>query len=196
MISVKDSVKKKKGSYTVEAALTLPVFILVFVALALVINFIAECENAVFEECRTLYRLDRTAPLVLTVPTNKAYRVRDFDYLFSDGGIDDLISLSVETDLKAEYPFGISGKIRFRMDVLSRAFTGSVRRSGTLSAEEFQDGSGSNKVIIFPKYGERFHSAACRYVKQDFKGEEVKLEMEQKDAELKGYTPCLICGGG
>ena len=35
-----------------------------------------------------------------------------------------------------------------------------------------------------------------RYVKQDFKGEEVKLEMEQKDAELKGYTPCLICGGG
>ena len=86
MISVKDSVKKKKGSYTVEAALTLPVFILVFVALALVINFIAECENAVFEECRTLYRLDRTAPLVLTVPTNKAYRVRDFDYLYSDGG--------------------------------------------------------------------------------------------------------------
>jgi hypothetical protein len=82
------------------------------------------------------------------------------------------------------------------MDVLSRAFTGSVRRSGTLSAEEFQDGSGSNKVIIFPKYGERFHSAGCRYVKQDFKGEEVKLEMEQKDAELKGYTPCLICGGG
>jgi hypothetical protein len=132
----------------------------------------------------------------LTVPTNKAYKVRDFDYLYSDGGIDDLISLSVETDLKAEYPFGISGKIRFRMDVLSRAFTGSVRRSGTLSAEEFQDGSGSNKVIIFPKYGERFHSAGCRYVKQDFKGEEVKLEMEKKDAELKGYTPCLICGGG
>lgn len=196
MNSAKDSVKTKKGSYTVEAALTLPVFILAFVALALVIGFIADCENMVFEECRVIHRIDRSAPQIFPDPRSEAYKVTDFDYLYSDMGIDDLIAIRAVSELKVEYPFGISGKIRFRMGVLSRAFTGSLMRSGTLKEEDFRDGPASHKVVIFPKYGERFHSAGCRYVKQDFAGEEVKLEMEQKDAELKGYTPCLICGGG
>ena len=56
MTSKRNSVKTKKGSYMVEAAMTLPVFILVFVALALVISIICECEAMVFEECRGLRR--------------------------------------------------------------------------------------------------------------------------------------------
>ena len=192
----RDSVNTKRGSYMAEAAMTLPVFILVFVALALVINVIAQCENAVFEECRTIYRLDMNAPEIFPHPGNQEYKTADFDYLYSENGVDDLISISARADFKIEYPFGIFGRIRFRSDVMSRAFTGAERPSGPLGAEAFTDGSGSEKVIIFPKYGERYHSAGCRYVKQEYEGEEVKLEMELKDAELKGYTPCLICGGG
>jgi len=195
MTSKKDSVSKKSGSYMVEAALTLPVFILVFVALALVINVIAECENVVFEECKIIHRLDMDAPEIFPDPKSPDYKVEDFDYLYSDNGIDDLIGITAGADFKIEYPFDILGKIDFRMDVLSRAFTGAVRHSGTLDPEAFQDGSESKKVIIFPKYGEKYHSRECRYVKQEYEGEEVKLEMEQKDAELKGYAPCLICGG-
>lgn len=196
MNSAKDSVKTKKGSYTVEAAITLPVFILVFVALALVVNVITDCEKLVFEECRTIHELDRSAPEIIPDPRNSSYKIEDFDYLYSDKGIDDLISLGVTSEHKIEYPFGIFGKIRFRMNVLSRAFTGSLQSSDTLDENDFTEDSGSHVVVIFPKYGERFHSSGCRYVRQDFAGEEVKLEMEQKDAELKGYTPCLICGGG
>ena len=48
--------------------MTLPVFILVFVALALVINVIAECENVVFEECRIIHRLDMNAPEIFPDP--------------------------------------------------------------------------------------------------------------------------------
>ena len=195
MNSKKDSVSKKSGSYIAEAAMTLPVFILVFVALALVVNVIAECENVVFEECRIIHRLDLNAPEMIPMPGSSEYKTEDFDYLYSENGIDDLISIRAGTDFRIEYPFGILGKIDFRMDVLSRAFTGAVRQSGTLGPEDFQDGSGSKKVIIFPKYGERYHSMGCRYVRQEYAGEEVKLEMEEKDAELKGYTPCLICGG-
>ena len=178
-----------------EAAMTLPVFILVFVALALVINVIAECENVVFEECKIIHRLDMDAPEIIPDPRSPEYKVKDFDYLYHEKGMEDLIGITAEADFRIEYPFDILGKIEFRMDVLSRAFTGSVRRSGRLDPEDFQDGSESRKVIIFPKYGEKYHSAGCRYVNQEYEGEEVKLEMEQKDAELKGYTPCLICGG-
>lgn len=195
MISKKDSVSKKSGSYMAEAAMTLPVFILVFVALALVINVIAECENVVFEECRIIHRLDMNAPEIFPDPKSSEYKVKDFDYLYSENGIDDLIGITAGADFKIEYPFDILGKIDFRMDVLSRAFTGAVRHSDTLDPEAFQDGSESKKVIIFPKYGEKYHCMECRYVKQEYEGEEVKLEMEQKDAELKGYTPCFICGG-
>ena len=191
----RDSVSKKSGSYMAEAAMTLPVFILVFVALALVINVIAECENVVFEECKIIHRLDMDAPEIIPDPRSPEYKVKDFDYLYPEKGMEDLIGITAEADFRIEYPFDILGKIEFRMDVLSRAFTGSVRRSGRLDPEDFQDGSESRKVIIFPKYGEKYHSAGCRYVNQEYEGEEMKLEMEQKDAELKGYTPCLICGG-
>ena len=180
----------------VEAALTLPVFILVFVALALVINIIAACENVVFEECRIIHRLDLNAPEIFPNPGSSEYKVEDFDYMYSERGIDDLISIRARADFRVEYPFDILGKIDFRMDVLSRAFTGAERHSGTLDETAFQDGSGSKKVVIFPKYGIRYHSLGCRYATQEYEGEEIKLEMEQKDAELKGYTPCLICGGG
>ena len=170
-------------------------FELVFVVLALVINVIAECDNVVFEECRIIHRLDMNAPEIFPDPKSSEYKVKDFDYLYSENGIDDLIGITAGADFKIEYPFDILGKIDFRMDVLSRAFTGAVRHSDTLDPEAFQDGSESKKVIIFPKYGEKYHCMECRYVKQEYEGEEVKLEMEQKDAELKGYTPCLICGG-
>jgi len=196
-MSLKESIaKNKRGSYIVEAAMVLPVFILVFTALALVTDFIGKCEAAVFEECRIIHRIDLKAPEPIPNPTGKGLRILDFGYLYSDGYMDDLISMCAGTELKAEYPFGISGKIDFRMKVLSRGFTGSLQDSGTLNESDFMDGSGSVRVVIFPKYGERFHRPGCRYVKQDYYGEEVKLEMEEKDAVMKGYTPCLICGGG
>lgn len=195
MNSKRGSVSKKSGSYIAEAAMTLPVFILVFVALALVINVIAECENVVFEECRIIHRLDLNAPEIIPNPGSPEYKTEGFRYLYSENGTDDLISIKARADFRIEYPFDILGKIDFRMEVMSRAFTGAERHSDTLKEEDFQDGSGSKKVIIFPKYGEKYHSTGCRYVKQEYAGEEVKLEMEQKDAELKGYLPCLICGG-
>lgn len=176
--------------------MVLPVFILVFTALALVIGFIGRCENAVFEECRIIHTLDMKAPELLPKARSSGYRLYDMRYLYSDGTGDDLISMCAGTDLGIEYPFGISGKIDFRLKVLSRGFTGSVQESGTLSESDFSDGSVSEKVVIFPKYGERYHRKGCRYVKQEYAGEEVKLEMERRDAVLKGYTPCLVCGGG
>ena len=196
MSSKKSISKNKKGSYIVEAAMVLPVFILVFTALALVIDFIGKCETAVFEECKIIHNIDMKAPELLPRAKGNGYRLLNFRYLYSDGMTDDLISMCVGTELKVTYPFDISGKIDFRMKVLSRGFTGAEQHSGTLQESDFMDGSASVRVVIFPKYGDRYHRPGCRYVKQEYEGEEVKLEMERNDAVLKGYTPCLICGGG
>ena len=185
----------KKGSYVVEAAMCLPVFILVFIALALTVNIISQCEDIVFRECKIIHTMDMKAPQILPDPRGDNYKVVKFRYLHPDGDMDDLISLETVSKFETSDPIGIYGRIEFRLRIRSRGFTGALEHSGTLGVNDFMDGPPSSKVIIFPKYGIRFHKEGCRYVRQDYAGEEVKLEMEKHDAELKGYTPCTICGG-
>ncbi len=180
----------------VEATMCLPIFIVVMVSLALVVNFIASCEDIVFRECRIIHQLDMDAPQLFPKVKGENYKVITFGYLYSEGDMEDLISLQTRSDFEAGGPFGVLGKIQFRMRIRSRAFTGAVIKSGHLAEEDFKDGPPSQKVVVFPKYGIRFHIKGCRYALQEYEGEEVKIEMEKQDAELKGYTPCMICGGG
>ena len=186
----------KKGSYIVEAAMSLPIFILVFVALALVVNIISSCEEMVFNESHMIYEMDMKAPQMIPRPDKAGYKVTGFRYLYSENGIDDLISVKAVKDHRVENPIGIMGRIEFELGIMSRAYTGSLDRSGPLEEGEFTEGGPSEIVTVFPKYGIRFHADGCRYLKQDFCGEEVKLRIQRRDAELKGYTPCLVCGGG
>ena len=176
--------------------MALPVFIICFISIALVVLIIARCEQIVFNQSEKSVKLDRTAPLILTGIRDESYDLRNFRYMFSEKGINDLILIDTETKMKVTDPVGISGKIVFRMKVLSRAWTGKTETSGPLPEEEFMSQGRSVEVVIFPKYGYRYHIKTCRYVLQEYEGEEVKLVMQQRDAELKGYTPCLICGGG
>lgn len=50
----------------------------------------------------------------------------------------------------------------------------------------------SSYVYVFPKYGERYHIQGCftmeRYPENYF-------PMDRKEAEEKGYSPCLVCIG-
>jgi hypothetical protein len=116
--------------------------------------------------------------------------------MFSKKGIDDLILIDTETKMKVSDPVGISGRIVFRMKILSRAYTGKTERSDTLPLEEFMGSGRSVEVLVFPKYGYRYHRKDCRYAVQEYAGEEVRLVMQLRDAELKGYSPCMVCGGG
>lgn len=185
----------KKGSYIVEAAMSLPVLIICIVSLALVIRILASIEGIVFEQTLILHKMQMRAPELFVSAKGDNYVVRDFDYLFTWKGMDDLISLETEGEYRVENPVGVKGRIDIDIDILIRGFTGAKQKSGTLSEEEFHEGE-SEIVIIFPKNGIRFHTQVCRYATQDYAGEEVKLKMQKKDAELKGYTPCLICGSG
>lgn len=63
-----------------------------------------------------------------------------------------------------------------------------------LDEADFQTGGASQDVIIFPRYGTRYHRRTCFYVAERYKGE-YSREMEEEDAVRKGYLPCKICGG-
>lgn len=203
----------KKGSYYSEAALTLPLFILSVVALALIIVIITVSENIGFILARTTHEIDMEASLIRAPilvenriktqelkenPRITEFKVTDMDYLFTDRKIliDDLIYIRTGTNFTVENPIGICGKIYLDLPLMSRGFTGANRRNGGLDESVFEEYSGSSIVVIFPKYGIRYHTPNCWYVNKEYRGEEVKLKMEKEDAKLKGYTPCKVCGGG
>ena len=200
-------IKNQKGSYIVEAALTLPVFILCVTALALIIRIIAVCENIGFvtsAEARDISIAEISLCTEKNIeervceenPRLTDFRVTNMDYLFSDGNIDDLIGINTRSIFTVENPVGIHGQIEFTQGLLLRGFTGACRREEPLSESEFTEYKKSQPVVVFPKYGIRYHAKDCRYVKQEYEGQEYRLEMELEDAKLKGYTPCLVCRGG
>ncbi len=239
----------KKGSYLVEAAMSMPVFILCIVAIALIINIIAICENISFVSARELHqiaaaayasdaarsvaggrgtgvpaagsegsapaagsaasgsslaadaaaaaqRLSLQSSVAAANPKVGSFKVTAFKYRYSDGEISNLIAMSSQADFRVANPIGINGDITFTQSILSRAFVGKTEDADPLPISEFQKNADSQPVVIFPKYGEKFHAASCRYVKQEYEGDEYKLSMEKVDAEAKGYTACSICNGG
>ena len=213
-MNLKKHIRNRKGSYIVEAALTLPVFVVCVTALALIVNIIAICENICFAAAEELHEIslasywEQTETVIPVYdfiiearvyeenPRLTKFKVTNLDYLYSDGNIDDLIGIDTVSVFTVDNPLGIFGRIEFSQGLLTRGFTGSLQESRPLSESEFKDNQAGKVVWIFPKYGIRYHRPDCRYVKQDYEGEEYKLEMQQEDAGRKGYTPCLVCGGG
>ncbi len=202
----------KKGSYIVEAALSMPVFILCIVAIALIINIIGICENIGYSSAKelhkisekayagegggTLHRIALKSAVASENPKIRVFAVTDFRYKYSDNSIDELIGLETKSNFKVVNSIGINGKIEFSQKLLTRAFTGKTEDSKPLSLSEFQKNEASNPVVIFPRYGEKFHSESCRYVTQKYSGNEYKIMLEKEDAKAKGYATCSVCGGG
>ena len=237
----------KKGSYIVEAAMSMPVFILCIVAIALIINIISICENIGFCNAKEMHevaaaayvsdaarsvagsrgtgvstagsvdsapaadsaasgasgaadaaarRLSLQSSVAAANPKVGKYKVTNFKYRYTDGEISDLIAMSSKADFRVANPIGINGNITFTQSILSRAFVGKTEDADPLPISEFQKNADSCTVVIFPKYGIKFHSTSCRYVKQEYEGDEYKLSMERDDAEAKGYKACSICNGG
>jgi len=212
-MNLKKHIRNRKGSYIVEAALTLPVFVVCVTALALIVNIIAICENICFAAAEELHEIslasyweqtETVIPVYDFILEEKIYeenprltqfKVTNLDYMYYDGNIDDLIGISTRADFTAEHPLGINGRIRFEQELTARGFTGTRQSGRPLTEAEFQQSGISRTVVVFPKFGIRYHIPECRYVRQEYEGEECRLEMEAEDAERKGYTPCQICGG-
>lgn len=202
----------KTGSYITEAAMSLPVLILCIIALALIIRIIAVCENISFVTAREIKDIDLAAyraessygigkiaieeSVLEENPKLTSFEVTQLSYRYAANGIDDLIGVQTQANFKVENPIGILGKISFTQGILSRGFTGKILDAQPLSASEFMSADESCPIVVFPKYGERYHTKDCRYVRKYDDDEAYKLEMEKEDAKAKGYTPCSVCKGG
>lgn len=202
--------KNKYGSYITEAAISLPVLIICVCALILIIKIVTICEaicfNTVWEvrdaglaaynKVTNVSLCKKIEDRVLACDSSLTdFEITKYRYLYSRDGIDDLISLDAKATFNVVNAVGINGRIEFEENVLARGFTGTLRDENPIDEEQFKDRQKAKSVVVFPRYGVRFHIKECRYVKIYDEEGSYKLVMDKKDAELKGFTPCLVCGG-
>ena len=201
----------RKGSYLVEASLTLPVMILASLAITMIINIVAACETISFAaSCQLEKHLLSETSNLNTVslcrsleaeaaeqcPQLENFRIKSVRSGYRSGGVEDLISLTTETTFHVFHTSGIGGGVTFEEKLMARAFTGSLQDASPLGAAAFMQGGSSQEVVIYPKYGERFHKTACAIVQQQKEDGNSGWSMDLEEAKRQGFTPCHICRGG
>ena len=186
----------KRGSYIIEAAVILPVFILTVIVLAGIIPWISSCENIIFsaademrlETVRT-YLTDKAGQLALPVrlkarvekenPDLSSFNITGYRFRYSANGIDDLITLDFRAGGRQKNPSGAFSKLAFYGSLTGRAFTGSYHKA----ASDYD----RDRVCIFPESGKKYHNRDCTYVKSNC--ELVYLSQSVKAS----YHPCPNC---
>lgn len=196
------SLRDEKGSFTVEAALCLPLFLLGVLTIAFCIRIVG-VQGAVMQiaadETGRLALDTYAAPAgVLFEPalTARVYEqcedvsradVRGFRYLVQRSGRDGIISYSLLCDVDLPLPFPAAKGQQIRTTVAARAWIGKQSAGEPMPFSEMEEDGNSITVWVFPQRGERYHTAGCTFVAN-------KPRQMVLTQSLKGrYDPCPIC---
>lgn len=201
----------RRGSYLVEASLTLPVFILGVIALAMIVNLIAVCETICYVMSRELKEhqivnagILNTVSLCRTIengvkeqhPNLMEFHVKKTRSGVQSGGMTDLIAVTSQADFQVLFQAGIGGAASFEQKLMARSFTGAEQEVNQLDTADFTQNRSAQSVLVYPKYGQRFHVESCAIVRQQKENDNAGWTMDLAEAELRAFTPCEICGGG
>ena len=192
----------RKGSYIVEAAITLPLFLIAVLMMSSVILMYACIENCNFTAASEIRRCaaeavgsDTGALLPHRIKKEitgsnsqiQSVRVTDYGYRVSRWGQDELIALTMELSLRSRNPAGIRSEARYSLGLVTRAYVGKIRNISNMSADELA-GADSEPVFIFPKRGEKYHSEGCGFLTAASTSGTLSSSLRRK------YKPCPLCG--
>lgn len=193
-------IKTRRGSYTVEAAIVMPIFILAMIALVSVVLVFATGENMVFSMCDQHILADIEASAMeegITLPVATLLRVKeenpglsyalvtDYQYLHEEDGMTGLISMEISGSYKLAniLLFPVGGEVSER--VRSRAFTGLYKP--TPEGDNLAEDDEPEIVYVFPMHGEKYHNRECPFLnpacQRVFLTEDVQNQ----------FAPCSIC---
>lgn len=191
----------KRGSYLVEAAISLPVFIIAVVVMSSVILMYACIEDCTFMAANELRRGAAEAVIAdtsIVIP----YRIRkdmenkhaqihsakleDAGFRCERWGIDELILVDYRLVLKTGNPLGIKAEADYDLALATRAYVGLERDENRMTAEEFAD-EDTKAVYIFPKRGEKYHSKGCTFLRAASTSAALSVSIRRK------YKSCPLC---
>lgn len=169
------NIRTKRGNYIVEAAITLPVFVIVLIVLNSIILMYVCIEDSNFITAKELRKA--AAEAVLTdispaVPYDIAKEIKgnnsvaedliitDYMYRQSTPQNDELIGISFRMQMKAPNPMGLASEAEYNGSCITRAYVGKTRQLCPMT-DAAMSGEDSEPVFIFPNRGERYHNKGC-----------------------------------
>ena len=194
----------KKGSYIIEAAITLPVFLIAVIVMSSIILMYACIEDCNFIAANELRRGAAEAVIADTSlaipyrirkeieekhPQIESARLNEAGRRISRWGMDELLTIDYTLRLRTNNPLGIKAVADYDLSLVTRAYVGKERDVGNMSADEFSD-EDSVPVYIFPKRGEKYHSEGCGFLKAASRSGTLTASMK------KQYKSCPICHSG
>ncbi len=114
-------------------------------------------------------------------------KISQFRYLFSEGGINDLINIKLSYVINLSLPIGYVKKVNVTQGVLMRAWTGNKDNNQPMPFGNMEIEEPYNLAFIFPRAGDRYHVRDCSYV-----ANEPSMEI-LNDTIRKSYKPCELC---
>ncbi len=188
----------KKGSYLVEAAIIMPIFILGVLMLISAIPALSTSENTAFSVCDEL-RLESAkaafagegATMKLRIksrvaadsPKAAGFRFTSCKYLYRKRSIDDLITVKYHFSYGGNDTQNLFTSAGFIGEMTVRAFTGKIHKHAPVSQSKKEE----KQVYIFPQWGMRYHQKSCTYVTGSCQMVYLTVKIQ------KQYQSCKLC---
>ena len=195
--------RTKKGVYTVEAAICLPLVMLAVLTLGYFIEADSAWENsmnAAFAECSYAQSsgLDLSkAAMGVKLRRDATGFGQDVNlslshrrYSYSDGRHTDLNSFRLRADVDLVLPLHFGRIFEYESTVKYRDFVGLQYERSALGAEGLEQTEDSTEVWIFPQSGTKYHDKSCTYVKATVHSCILTNTLKRQ------YSPCAMCGSG
>lgn len=188
----------KRGSYLVEAAIIMPIFILAVLMMISAIPALSTDENIAFSVCDEL-RLEsvkaafagESATMKLRIknriskenPKAGVFRFTSCRYQYRKQDIDDLITVKYRFSYDGNDLQSLFKSTTFTGKMTVRAFTGKIHKDTPVTTKEKVD----RQVYIFPQWGMRYHQKSCTYVTGS-------CQMTYLTSQIqKQYQSCKLC---
>ena len=194
----------KRGSYLVEAAISLPVFIIAVIVMSSVILMYACIEDCAFIAANELRRGAAEAVIAdtsIALPHRirkeledknsqvHSARLIDAGFRSERWGVDELLLVDFRLTLKTNNPLGIRAEADYDLALVTRAYVGRERHEANMTAEEFAD-EDAEAVFIFPKRGEKYHSKGCTFLRAASTSAALSSSIKRR------YKACPLCHSG
>lgn len=193
----------KKGYFTLEAAILLPIFIIGILTLGYFIKVYSTAENITFSILDEIGHLASEAygkSSAGSFPGEVTNRLQQenkslervettgFRYLYSDDrSKDGLISLGCKYRIAPTLPVKLTDGIELDSQIKCRGFIGKENSAAPMPFSEMEKNGDSEIVWIFPMSGEKFHKETCRFVKANPVQQVLTPKLKSE------YTPCRLC---
>lgn len=252
--------REKRGSMITEATICLPVFIIALITLGYLLKVIwiqesifhdlvnesrkmaIECYGSSLPIERTLFALRMEEDIQREGFSELGNcDIKSFKCSGVAGAGDGRVEITYGYEVSLNLPIPIISKVEVKNDVSFRCWIGKSAEGSPMGFSVMKEAEDCNTVYVFPRAGEKYHRANCRYISvypiRTFlsvnisktynpcklcRGEELSVgavifvfsgsgkvyhkggcntveryvvSMDQRDASIKGYTACSVCGG-